>query len=433
VEVTGRNDWSSTLPKENSSYFYPSVNSALVVTDVLPGLTSGGLLTYLKVRGGWVKVGSDAAPYQLQTLYTGSSSKFGGLALYSLSNTSANSQLKPEQTTGTEGGVEFSLLDDRIMVDATMYSKKTRDQIINLTIAPATGFSATAINAGQISNKGIEAMISAVPVKQRNGAQWTTTFNYAKNKSTVDELAPGLTTQIITNGQQWGANLEARVGQPYGVIFGSGYLRDTVSASPTKGQLLLSGGLPLRDPVKKILGNVNPDWVGGWLNDFRYKNYAVSVLMDFRRGGENFSIGNWWGMYAGILESTLAGREVDWDDPGLIVKGIDRTTLLPNTTVVTAEDYNHTVYPIHEAAVYSTGFTKLREVRFSWDAPANIASRLRLSQLNVAFVGRNLLTWTDFPNYDPENSTSATNAGQGFDMGAMPTTRTFGLNFTLTP
>jgi hypothetical protein len=217
------------------------------------------------------------------------------------------------------------------------------------------------------------------------------------------------------------------------VIFGSGYLRDTVSSSPTKGQLLLSGGLPLRDPVKKILGNVNPDWVGGWLNDFRYKNYAVSVLMDFRRGGENFSIGNWWGMYAGILESTLAGREVDWDDPGLIVKGIDRTTLLPNTTVVTAEDYNHTVYPIHEAAVYSTGFTKLREVRFSWDAPANIASRLRLSQLNVAFVGRNLLTWTDFPNYDPENSTSATNAGQGFDMGAMPTTRTFGLNFTLTP
>jgi TonB-linked SusC/RagA family outer membrane protein len=433
TEVTGRNDWSSTLPKENSSYFYPSINSALVVSDLFPWLTESTPLTYVKVRGGWTRVGSDATPYQLQTLYNGSSAKFGSLPLYSLSNTSANAKLKPEQTTGQEGGVELSLLDDRIMVDATYYIKKTRDQIINLTIAPATGFSATAINAGQISNRGIEAMISAVPLKQRGGAVWTTTFNYARNRSKVDALYPGLTTQIITGGQQWGANIEARKGQPYGVIFGSGYLRDTVTGSPTRGQLLLSGGLPLRDPVKKILGNVNPDWVGGFLNDVRYKNYALSVLVDFRRGGQNFSVGNWWGMYAGVLESTLKGREVDWDNPGLVVKGIDNVTRAVNTTVVTAEDYNHTVYPIHEAAVYNTGFTKLREVRFSWDVPSSMVSRLRLAQLNVAFVGRNLLTWTDFPNYDPENSTSATNAGQGFDMGAMPTTRSFGLNFTITP
>jgi len=433
VDVTGRNDWSSTLPKANSSYFYPSVSSALVVSDLFPALTGNGWLTFLKVRGGWTRVGSDAAPYQLQTLYNGSSNKFAGLALYSLSNTSANSILKPEQTTGEEGGVEFSLLDDRITVDGSYYIKKTRDQIINLTIAPATGFSATAINAGQISNRGIEGTLSVVPLRQKGGAQWTTTFNYARNRSKVDELYPGLKTQIITNGSQWGANIEARVGEPYGVLFGSGYLRDTVTASPTRGQLLLSGGLPLRDPVKRILGNVNPDWVGGWLNDVRYKNYALSVLVDFRRGGQNFSIGNWWGMYAGILESTLKGREVDWDKPGLVVKGIDKTTRAVNTTVVTAEDYNHTVYPIHEAAIFNTGFTKLREVRLSWDVPSSMASRLRLSQLNLAFVGRNLLTWTDFPNYDPENSTSATNAGQGFDMGAMPTTRTFGLNFTITP
>jgi TonB-linked SusC/RagA family outer membrane protein len=433
VEVTGRNDWSSTLPKENASYFYPSVNSALVLSDMLPSITNSGVLTYLKLRGGWVRVGSDAAPYQLQTLYTGDTRKFSGLALYSLNNTSANSQLKPEQTTGEEAGVEFSLFKDRITVDATYYIKKTRDQIINLTIAPATGFSATAINAGQISNKGVEATFSAIPVKAMNGFQWNTTFNYAKNKSRVDALAPGLQTQIITGGQQWGANIEARLGQPYGVLFGSGYLRDTVKASPFYGQMILSGGLPLRDPVKKILGNVNPDWVGGWLNDFRYKNYTLSVLVDFRRGGQNFSIGNWWGTYAGILDNTLKGREVDWDDPGLIVKGKDQTTGLANTTVVTAEDYNHTVYPIHEAAIYNTGFTKLREVRLSWDVPSKTAARLRLSALNIAFVGRNLLTWTDFPNYDPENSTNATNAGQGFDMGAMPTTRTFGLNFTLTP
>jgi TonB-linked SusC/RagA family outer membrane protein len=433
VEATGRNDWSSTLPKENSSYFYPSISSALVLSDLMPALTENTPLTFLKIRGGWTRVGSDAAPYQLQTLFNGSSSKFGGLALYTLSNTSANAALKPEQTTGQEAGVELSLFDDRLTADATYYIKKTKDQIISLTVAPATGFAATAVNAGQISNKGIEAMVSVTPLRSATGLNWTSTFNYAKNKSNVDELYPGLATQIITGGQQWGANIEARQGMPYGVIFGSGYLRDTVSSSPTKGQLILSGGLPLRDPVKKVLGNVNPDWTGGWLNDVRYKNYALSVLVDFRRGGQNFSIGNWWGMYAGVLESTLEGREQDWDKPGRIIAGVDQTTKQPNTTRVTAEDYYHTVYPIHEAAVYNTGFTKLREVRFGWDVPAHLTSRLWLSQMNIALVGRNLMTWTDFPNFDPENSTNATNAGQGFDMGAMPTTRTFGLNLTITP
>jgi hypothetical protein len=196
---------------------------------------------------------------------------------------------------------------------------------------------------------------------------------------------------------------------------------------------MTAGGLPYRDGVKRILGNVNPDWTGGWSNDLRWKTVSLSTLIDVRTGGENFSVGNWWGQYAGVLKSTLKGREVDWDDPGLIIDGIDRTTKQPNTVRVTAEDYNHTVYPINEAGILGTGFVKLREVRVSWDAPARIANRVGTTQLNIALIGRNLATWTDFPNYDPENAANAGNGGQGYDMGAMPTTRSFGVNVTLTP
>jgi len=138
-------------------------------------------------------------------------------------------------------------------------------------------------------------------------------------------------------------------------------------------------------------------------------------------------------MYAGILESTLKGREVDWNNPGLIVDGLDVNTGVANAITVTAEDYGHNLYPTAEPAVYNTGFVKLREVRLGWDVPNRYYQRLNLSSINLTFVGSNLFTWTDFPNYDPENATNATNSGQGFDMGAMPTTRNFGIHLTITP
>ena len=426
VEVTGRNDWSSTLPKANASYFYPSVSTSIVLSDIFPALTRNNVLSFLKVRGGWAQVGSDASPYQLATLYSGSSNKFNGQPLYTLSNTSANPNLKPERVTGTEAGVEASFLNDRVTVDATYYTKISKDQIINLTVAPASGFSTAAINAGQMSNRGVELMLGLKVLKLKNGFEWNSTVNWSRNQNRVDSLAPGLSTIVLTS--QWGANIEARQGQPYGVIFGYGWTRDSAT-----GQLKTDGGLPYQNTTKKILGNVNPDWVGGWTNSFHYHNYTLSALIDVRHGGQNFSVGNWWGMYAGILSSTLVGREVDWNKPGIVVKGLDVSTGKANTTVVTAEDYGHNLYPVHEAAILNTGFTKLREVRLNWDAPSSVAARMRLSQLSVALVGRNLWTKTDFPNYDPENSSSAGNGAQGFDMGAMPTTRTFGFNITITP
>jgi hypothetical protein len=282
-----------------------------------------------------------------------------------------------------------------------------------------------------VSNKGYEALLTARVLRLKNGFQWNATFNYTRNNNKVDSLYPGLSTIVI--GSNWGANVEARQGQPYGVIFGYGWLRDTVSASATKGQIITVDGFPQRDPVKKILGNVNPKWVGGFGSDFRFKNYSMNILFDMRVGGQNFSSGNWWGMYAGILESTLKGREVEWNKPGLVVKGVDATTGQPNTEIITAEDYAHNLYPTNEPAIFNTGFVKLRELRFGWEVPNKLASKVHLQSANLALVGRNLWTKTDFPNYDPENLTNTGNVGQGFDMGALPTTRSLGFNISITP
>ncbi len=426
IEVTARNDYSSTLPKENSSYFYPSINGSIVVSDLFPSITKGGFVSFLKVRGGYAQVGADADAYQLMTTFSGSSAKFGGRTLFSLPDRSANATLMPERTYGAEGGLEVSLFDDRATVDVTMYNKITKNQIFPAATASAIGYSSAVVNAGQMSNRGIEALLNVKTLELKNGFQWRTTINYTQNKNKVDALAPGIAS--IQLARQWSTNIEARAGEPYGVIFGRVWQRDSVT-----GKRLTSGGLPLASSTLKILGNVNPKWTGGINNEFRYKNFTFSSLFDIRTGGQNFSIGNWWGDYAGILASTLKGRETDWNKPGVVVDGIDATTGKANTETVTAEDYHHNIYPVVEDAIYNTGFVKLREMRLGWDVPGAMLEGLHLKALNVALVGRNLRTWSKFPNYDPENASSSGNGAQGFDMGALPTTRSIGLNITITP
>ncbi|MGV3709730.1 MAG: SusC/RagA family TonB-linked outer membrane protein [Gemmatimonas sp.] len=425
IEGTGRNDWSSTLPKENASYFYPSVSSSLILSDLFPGIRKGGL-TYLKLRGGHAQVGAPAAPYQLQSTYVGSANKFGSQALFSLSNSIANSQLRPEKTTGSEGGIEFAFGDDRITFDGSYYNKITKDQVINLTVAPATGFSSVAVNAGQISNRGVEAQVSARPFKSVRGFNWTTTFNYARNRSKVDALTPDLGTVIL--GSNWSVNVEARKGEAYGALVGAPFLRDSVT-----GKLITDGGLPVADVGhRRVLGNYNPDWVGGWSNDFRYKSLGFSFLLDIRHGGEIFSSGNMFATYSGVLASTIPGREVDWDNPGVTVQGIDAETGQANTTKVTAEQYYQSLYGIHEAFVSDAGFIKLREVRLSYDIPSRLNNLLRTENVNLSLIGRNLWMKTKFPNFDPENAYSSGNV-QGFDFASTPTTRSIGINVTITP
>jgi len=313
------------------------------------------------------------------------------------------------------------------------YAKSTTNQIVNLTVSPASGFQSQVANLGRIDNKGFEALVDLTPLETAGGFRWNTTLNYSQNKSKVVTLAPGIDTYVIYT--DWYQNLEARVGQPYGVIYGYKYQRDA------KGNLLLYNGLPTTGD-QGVIGSIQPKWVGGWNNDFRFGPMQLSFLFDFHRGGKIFSVTNMWGDYTGIFKNSLQGRQVDWNNPGLVVKGTDASTCTlpgsactdgqPNTTRVTAEQYWESLYYNAEQYTYDDSFVKLRNLRFGADLPVRFASLLHASAVNIALIGNNLWTHTKVPNIDPEFSYNTGNA-QGFEFATIPNTKSIGFNLRITP
>ncbi|MEP6493857.1 MAG: SusC/RagA family TonB-linked outer membrane protein [bacterium] len=429
VEGSLRRDASSTLPPGENNYSYPGVSTSLVLSDLLPAIRRGPL-SYFKLRGGYAKVGADASPYQLATTYSGQSTKFGSLPLFTLGNTIANANLKPELTTSSEGGFEMGLFNGRASIDATWYNKDTKNQIINLTVSNASGFGAVSINAGDLNNRGFEAVITTTPFRNAR-ADWTSSFNFSHNYETVRALSPGLTN--INLGSQWALNVEARAPDPktgeifpYGTLFGAPYARDSA------GNILTSGGLPTKG-ANRILGTIQPRWTGGWANELRYRAFTVGGLLDFHVGGDIFSISNMFGQYSGVFNESLVGREVDWNNPGLVVKGIDTKTHQPNTINVTAEQYyQDALFQLHEAFVYKDTYTKLREVHVGVDLPQSVANKMYSNAVNVSFIARNLYTWTNVPNIDPEFAYSNGNS-QGMEFAALPNARSVGFNVRITP
>ena len=418
VEVTGRNDWSSTLPTQNNSYFYPSISTSLVFTDAFPTLPGASFLTYGKLRGGWARVGADADPYQLYGVYV-ATTPFGAIPRYQAPDTIRNANLKPEETSAWEIGTELAFLDSRIGLDLTYYNKSTSDQILPVQISPTTGFTHQVLNAGTISNRGVEALLNLQPVRLSNGFQWDVTVNYARNRSEVEELYQDL--QTVTLGTYWSLSVEARKGEPYGALYGNPYLRDE------DGRLLLDAdGLPQADPVKRVLGNYNPDYTAGINNAFRYRGVDFSFLFDTKQGGEIFTVTNMFGRYAGVLKETLEGRE-----GGLVIDGVLEDGS-ENTIETDANSYNHSLYGIHEAHIFDASFIKLREMKLGFGLPSTLAERMRVSSMYLSLVGRNLWLSTDVPHIDPETAFTAGNV-QGIEFGQFPSTRSFGFHLSVTP
>jgi TonB-linked SusC/RagA family outer membrane protein len=448
VEASLRQDASSTLPKGQNTYQYPSINSSLVLSDAIPAIRRGPL-NYVKIRASSAKVGADASPYQLATTYSGQSTKFGSLPRFTLGDNIANANLKPEITKSTEGGVELGFWNGRASLDATWYNKDTHDQIINLNVSTASGFSAVTINAGDLNNKGFEGIFTVTPV-QRGRFEWQSSFNYSHNYETVRALANGLTN--IPLGSQWVMSLDARApdpktGQvfPYGTLRGNDYLRDSVS-----GAIMVSQGLPVK-AVNNNMGNIQARWVGGFGNTIHYKSFTASALLDFHVGGKVFSISNMFGQYSGVFAESMVGREVDWNNPGLVVKGIDQKSCgtgshtgtngsyvcvgggTANSTNVTAEQYYQVgLFELHAPFLYNDTYTKLRELRAGFDLPDRFAARLSARAVNVSFIGRNLITWTKIPNIDPEFAYSTGNS-QGMEFAALPNAKSVGVNVRVTP
>ncbi|HEY0972323.1 MAG TPA: SusC/RagA family TonB-linked outer membrane protein [Gemmatimonadales bacterium] len=422
VDVTGRNDWSSTLPEDNNSYFYPSVSTSFIFTEAVPALSFGGALGYGKVRAGWTRVGNDAPAYQLFPVYS-ANTPFGSIPRYAVPNSLLNPDLKPEQIDSWEVGTELQFLDNRLALDLTYYNKTATNQIIPAQISPSSGYTSTVVNAGKLVNNGVEAQLSATPVRG-DDFQWDFTVNFAQNRSEVKELFGDVKT-ILLGPTHWGVSIEARLGERYGAIYGNPYLRDD------QGNLILDDGLPQADPQKEVLGHYTPDWTGGLNNHFRYGNWDLDVLFDMQQGGSLYSVTHMFGLYAGVLEESVRGREVSWNDPGLVVEGVNDDGS-PNTTNVTAEDYWGSLYGIHEAHVFDASWIKLRELRLGYRVPSEYSSRIGVSQMNVSLVGRNLWLGTDVPHIDPETGYSASNL-QGFEFGQLPTARSFGIQVNVTP
>ena len=427
LDLSGRNDWSSTLPDGNNSYFYPAVSSSLVFSELveIPGLSFG------RLRGGWAQVGNDAAPYQLEDGY-GFDIPFGNAPRLTASNTLRNANLKPEKTASWEFGTDLRFLDDRLGLGATYYQKATTNQLVNLEVSAMTGFTGRYINAGKISNRGMELMVDATPVRLDNGFEWNVTANYSRDRAFVDELYEDMET--ITLGTYYSVSVQARKGERYGAMYGRKYVRDG------EGNIVVgSNGLPLNSASNPIgyLGNYNPDWVAGLGNTFRYRGLELGVLFDVRKGGNIYSLTNFYGRRSGVLVETLEGRENSLDDR-LIVKGVRVDAsgdTIPNDIQVTAQNYHRSLGNsggISEEFTYDASFIKLRELRLSYDVPPSFSERLRVANMRVALVGRNLWLSTDVPHIDPETAFDAGNA-QGFEYSQMPSARSFGINFTVTP
>ena len=427
LEGTARNDWSSTLPKGNNSYFYPSINASVVLTDMLPSLKVGPV-NYLKIRGGSARVGNDAPAYSLYTTYTGNPSHFNGQPLFTLGNTLLNPNLMPETTVSNEGGIELGLWDNRVSFDASVYDKYTNDEITRVALPPTTGYTSQLINAGKIDNRGFEALVTVEPVRGATWG-WTSTFNFSHNKARVVSLAEGVQS-IVFGGFQGSVQSEARVGEPFGTIRGYAIRRDPATGLPW----VATDGTYQPTDTLQILGSYQPDWTGGWVNTIRYGRFTLNSTLDVRHGGKLFSGTNFYGQATGTLASTLYGREVDWDNPGIVINGIVQSTGLPNTKNITSEEYFQSLSynNIAEPYVYDDSFIKLRELRLGWDLPPVLTSAMNANSVNLALVGRNLWTHSNVPNIDPE-ITYNTGANQGLEYAGLPAVRSIGFSVRITP
>ena len=421
VDVTGRNDWSSTLPVQNNSFFYPSISSSFILSDIfaLPRQVS-----YAKLRLSAAKVGNDTRPYRTRKYY--GQSDFAGSG--SVPTTLHNVDFKPELTTSYEAGLEYRLFQGRLGMDITLYQSFTDNQILEIPLDPTTGYSRAVMNAGKVRNQGIELMVNSTPIETRD-FRWNTSVVWSKNENRVMELAEdlGADEQVIHTGGQ--ASVIAKVGGSTGDIYGFGFVR-----SPD-GQIVYdNAGLPAYPAETQYIGNAYADWKAGFNNEFTYKNFRFNVLLDGQYGGIIYSQTHHKMAEQGKLKSTLMGREDGFIIGDGVVDNGDGT-YSPNTTKVTPQAYYTRYYRRAnvESNSFDASYLKLREMRIEYNLPKSLLTKTRfLNGASVALYGRDLAMLTKFPMFDPE--TAALNGDTimpGVEMGQMPSTRTFGMNVTL--
>lgn len=443
LDVTGRNDWNSSLPASNRAYFYPSASLSWIFSDAL-NLNKSSVFTFGKLRLSYAEVGNGTDPYQLIRSFAPESGTFHGVSLYHEAYSLAPKNLKPERAKSTEIGAELRFLDNRLNLDATYYNKITKDQIMPVGISAAAGADFNFINAGEIQNKGVELQLNLGILRKENGFNWDITVNWAKNSSKVNKLYTDPTTGQALNWFQlstaWAVTVGAVPGESYGVIRGADYVTD-----PKSGAVVVNAqGLPTF-AKDQVIGNITPDWFGGINNAFTYRNFKLNFLVDMRKGGDIFSVTQMFGANTGSMDFTADGtlREtgVIFGKDLLADRKVVDANGNPNTKVVAAD--RAFKYISYDGASSGTRFDiidgtfiKLRTIQLGYTLPANLISRWGwLKGAGVSVFAQNVaLLYVDKSNkahIDPETGLGTDLTSIGVEEYQIPSNRSIGLKLNL--
>ena len=470
IDGSFRNDWSSTLPKDNNSYFYWSASGAWVITDMFPKIKNK-VLSFAKVRASYAKVGNDAGFDRLYDSYG-----YGGIfrtnmAWFTGDALRKNPNLKPETTTSTEVGAELHFLNDRLTFDVTYYSKATRDQIVESALSYLSGYQRVMMNSGEITNKGWEISVSGTPIKTKD-FEWRTTLNWSMNNSMVESLPDGIDRIQIGSGM-YDTGTFAEVGKPYGVMYVNTFKRDE------EGHILCTAdGSPLEAAEQKCIGSVEADWRGGWQNTFRYGNLSASIMIDFQKGGMFLSQTSLLGATDGQTIQSLYGRDYilfsrkilnekdqeRWGfmDPEFAMSNVQYSQIYPDWARPKGVQLDNCVYDesagpelagkpvtgawatpenywLHytrrniERFVYDASYIKLREITVSYDFPKKWFAKTPIRSLRLSAVGRNIATlFSNCPKGLDPQSTSTTGNARGYERGFNLPEATYGFDIKVT-
>lgn len=440
LTLTGRNDITSSLRTGNNSFFYPSASLSYVVSDQL---TLPDYITYAKLRGSYAKIGKDALPYSTSSGYSSYQLLPPGFTGFTRSALLGNPNLKPEFTETYEGGLEMSFFDNRLSLDGSYYYSLSKDQIINVQVSSATGFVNAAVNSGEMRNKGIELALTGVPVRTDN-FKWDVGLNFSANRNKILSIREDLTeiayaSQFGYSGS--GVTMKLVPGEAYGNIYGSYYARyygneaeDPLKVDESKPIIIGANGFPVRMPVanQKILGNSQPDWIGGITNNFRYKNLSLSALIDARVGQERYNqMGNFFSAF-GIAEYTEDRNETKVF-PGVLADGTPNTKpvwlgqqLGPDGVNYGAGYYRNVHRTVSENFIEDASWVRLRSVSLGYSLPTKLLQRSFVKNASLTATGNNLWLSTDYTGFDPESSSTPSGSNvDGFSGFTYPAVRSF--------
>ena len=451
LELSGRADQSSTLPKANNTYFYPAASVSFVPTDAFK--INSDVLSYAKVRASIAKVGRDADPYLLSSVYT--STAYGNNVAsityplapnntpgFGISNRIGNNNLKPEFVSSYEFGVNLGFFKNRLSIDATYFDSKSTQQIFNVAVSNSSGFDTRTSNVGELQNKGVELVLNATPIRV-GGFKWDATLNYTLIRNQVVSIVPGTVKSSNIAGNSFiGIAPSIYEGYPYGVIVSTANTR-VQNIDPTglyydatgqyAGQYVVNpiNGQFAPGLANSVISNPQPNYTAGLTNTFSYKGLALSVLVDTRQGGQLFSFNAVDARSNGSLYATSIDRDQPRILPG-VLQNADGT-FRPNNIQLPAQTYWGALGGLaSEAAVYDATVYRLREVALNYSLPKSLLSKTPFGTISVGVSGRNLFFYA--PNFpaDPETNTQGAGNIQGLDLNGPPNTRNFGGNIRLT-